>query len=260
MSAAEIAETGIAETGMAETESLDIDHVALRAWRLGRLRAEMAKRDMAAVVLTDAVNIRYASGARNMQVFTSRNPWSRYLFVPVNGPVVLFEFAGSEHLSAQLETIGEIRPATNTHFYSGADRQPERERKWADEIADLARRHAGLSRGGRCRIGVEDPNPRAAGLLAEKGFEIVDAQHAVEIARAIKGPEELLCVRESLRATETGVGKRRDAIRPGLTENELWSVLHQSIIAAGADYVVTSLLYTPPSPRDRTRLPMPSTA
>jgi len=67
MSAAEIAETGTAETGIADTGRLAIDQLALRAWRLGRLRAEMAKRDMAAVVLTDAVNIRYASGACNMR-------------------------------------------------------------------------------------------------------------------------------------------------------------------------------------------------
>ena len=53
-----------------------IDQVALRAGRLARLRSEMAARDVAAVLLTDPVNIRYASGARNMQIFTARNPIS----------------------------------------------------------------------------------------------------------------------------------------------------------------------------------------
>jgi Xaa-Pro dipeptidase len=45
-----------------------------------------------------------------------------------------------------------------------------------------------------------------------------------------------------LRATEIAVGKLREAIRPGLTENELWSVLHQSIIAQNGDYCETRLL------------------
>jgi Xaa-Pro aminopeptidase len=68
----------------------DVDMVALRAWRLRRLRAEMRRRDVAACVLFDPVNIRYATGARNMQVFHARNP-SRYLLVTVDGPVILYE-------------------------------------------------------------------------------------------------------------------------------------------------------------------------
>ncbi len=59
----------------------EIDEVALRAYRVGRIRAEMAKRDIAAVILGDAVNIRYATGTRNMQVFTARNAPSRYLLL-----------------------------------------------------------------------------------------------------------------------------------------------------------------------------------
>jgi hypothetical protein len=49
-------------------------------------------------VLLDPVNLRYATGARNMQVIHSRNP-ARYLFVPQSGPVVLHEFAGCAHLA-----------------------------------------------------------------------------------------------------------------------------------------------------------------
>lgn len=51
---------------------------------------------------------------------------------------------------------------------------------------------------------------------------------AAEMARAIKSAEEMKCVNASLRATKAGVGKLRDAIRPGTTENELWPVLHKS--------------------------------
>lgn len=46
----------------------------------------------------------------------------------------------------------------------------------------------------------------------------------------------------SLRATEVAVSKLRDAIRPGITENGLWSVLHQSVIEQTGDYCETRLL------------------
>lgn len=62
------------------------------------------------------------------------------------------------------------------------------------------------------------------------------------MARAIKSAEEMKCVNASLRATEIGVERLRSAIRAGLTETELWSVLHQSVIAQNADYCETRLL------------------
>jgi Xaa-Pro dipeptidase len=97
-----------------------IDLVAVRSYRLGRVRAEMAARSIDACVLLDPVNIRYATGARNMQVFTARNP-ARYLFVPQSGPVVLHEFAGCAHLAAGLETIDEIRPAVTASYVAAGD-------------------------------------------------------------------------------------------------------------------------------------------
>ena len=93
----------------------DVDRVALRAWRLQRLRAEMRKRDVAACVLFDPVNIRYPTGARNMQVFHARNP-ARYLLVAAEGPVILYEFTGCTHPAAGLETISEVRPAITASF------------------------------------------------------------------------------------------------------------------------------------------------
>ena len=62
-----------------------IDHSAMRRDRLGRLRAELARRDYGAALISDPINIRYATGARNMAVWTLHAP-GRYVFVPVDGP------------------------------------------------------------------------------------------------------------------------------------------------------------------------------
>lgn len=72
------------------------------------------------------------------------------------------------------------------------------------------------------------------------------------MARAVKSSEEMKCINASLRATENGVAKLRAAIGPGMTENELWSVLHQSVIAQNADYCETRLL-TATTPISRAR-------
>src|SRR5919109_3012773 len=115
-----------------------IDLVAVRAYRLGRVREQMEAHSLDACVLLDPVNVRYATGARNMQVFHARNP-ARYLFVAQSGPVILHEFAGCAHLAEGLETIDEIRPAITASYAAAGSAIATVERAWAKEVADLVR-------------------------------------------------------------------------------------------------------------------------
>lgn len=225
----------------AEPADSDIDLVAVRAHRLARARAQIAQHDLAACLLFDPVNVRYATGARNMQVFHQRNP-ARYLFLPAEGPVILFEFTGCMHLAEGLETIDEVRPAITASYVAAGEAIAEREKLWARETAALLRETVGPG----ARVGVERVNAGAALALAAEGFVLADAQAPIERARAIKSPEEVKCVVASLRATERAVGSLREALRTGLTENELWSLLHQGVIAADGDYVETRLLNSGP--------------
>lgn len=218
-------------------EDAGIDLAAVRTYRQGRVRAEMAARGIDAVILSDPINIRYATGTRNMQVFSMRNAPSRYLLMTA-GRSILFEFTGCLHLGAGFETVDEVRPAKTASFVAAGPHIAEREQAWAAEMADLIAELAGAG----ATVGLERLNAGAALALAAQGLRIVDAQEPVEMARAIKSAEEMKCVNASLRATEVGVAKLRAAIRPGLTEAQLWSVLHQSVIAQNGDYVETRLL------------------
>jgi len=218
-----------------------IDLAAVRAHRLARVREQMAAHDLDACVLVDPVNIRYATGARNMQVFHSRNP-ARYLFIPQSGPVILHEFAGCAHLAERLETIDEVRPAITASYVAAGAAIGAVERAWAGQVAGLVRAHCGP----RAAVGVERVNAGAALALRDGGLRLSDAQAPLERARAVKSAEELKCIRASVRATEVAVARLRGAIRPGLTENELWSVMHQGVIALGGDYVETRLLSSGP--------------
>lgn len=215
----------------------EIDQSAVRTYRLGRVREQMRRCGIDACLLFDPVNIRYASGSRNMQVFSQRNP-ARYLFLPQSGPVVLFEFTGCEHLAEGLETIDEVRPAITASFVAAGAAIAERERSWARETADVVREYCGAD----ATLGVERINAGASLALAAEGFRIEDAQHPVELARSIKSGEELKCVRSSIRAAERAVHRLRACIEPGLTEQQLWSILHQGVIAQGGDYIETRLL------------------
>lgn len=218
-------------------ESMGIDLTKVRLYRQSRVRSEMEKRGIAAVILSDPVNIRYATGTRNMQIFSSRNTPSRYVLMTADR-TILFEFTGCAHIANGYETIDEVRPARTASFVAAGPKIAEREKLWAAEMATTISELVGS----RVNVGLERMNAGAAIALAEQGLRIVDAQEPVELARAIKSNEELKCIRASLRATEIAVGRLRDAISPGQTENELWSILHQSVIAQNGDYCETRLL------------------
>ena len=96
-------------------KTIDIDLVAIRQSRLSRVRSLSAIEDVAAVLLFDPVNIRYANGSRNMQVWTMHN-FCRYALVSTAGPSVMFDGTTGHHLLEGLETIDEIRPAWSSDY------------------------------------------------------------------------------------------------------------------------------------------------
>jgi len=76
-------------TGLTDSLPGGFDPVRMRAERLARTRQMMREQDLAAVVLFDPYNQRYATGSRNMFGYFLRNS-TRYIYVPLDGDVVLF--------------------------------------------------------------------------------------------------------------------------------------------------------------------------
>ncbi|HWA42022.1 MAG TPA: Xaa-Pro peptidase family protein [Hypericibacter adhaerens] len=219
-----------------DTEAL-LDMRKLRAYRLGRFRAELKKRDCMGALLYDPINIRYATGSRNMAVWTLHNA-VRYAFIPTEGPITIFDFHNCEHLSDGLETVAEVRPAVGWTYFGGGSRLEEFAKRWSAEIVDLVKTHGGGNR----RLAVDKLDPVGTHGLEAAGIQIVEGQAVCELARAIKSDEEIACMVTSVTACETGMARMREALKPGMTENELWSLLHQANIAAGGEWIETRLL------------------
>lgn len=79
-------------------ESEGIDLRSVRLYRLGRVRSQMVKYGLDAMLISDPVNIRYATGTRNMQIYCARNAPSRYLLLTADRSI-LWEFTGCLHLA-----------------------------------------------------------------------------------------------------------------------------------------------------------------
>lgn len=221
--------------------SRPIDETAVRRHRLGNVRAMAAREDVAAVLLFDPVNIRYANGSRNMQVWTMHN-FCRYALVLTSGPSVMFELPTGMHLLRDLETIDEVRPAWSTDYFVTGYRTADIAAAWADEIGDLVRQHGGGNR----RLAVDRLDVDTASALAGTGLSLTDGKKVMEHARAIKSLEEIRALRFSLSTCEAAMRDLRDEVRPGMTEREALSVLLAGSVRRGGEYPETRLMTSGP--------------
>src|SRR6516225_27945 len=133
---------------------LPLDESELDLGRLTRLRRAIGAADCAAGVFVAPANIRYATGTSNMQVYTGHNP-CRYVFVPAEGPVVLFEFAGCAHIAEGRLAVDEVRAAISWYHFVAGPRVAEKAEAWAAELAGLTLSHGGGNR----RLAIDRVDP-----------------------------------------------------------------------------------------------------
>ena len=218
----------------------DLDEV--RRYRLARVREALAARDLAGIILYDPVNIRYTTDAPNMQVWCAHNE-ARYLYVPVEGPVRLFEFGGgSDLLTAGLPTIDEVRAATYVLYFIAGGRQADNARAWAAELDSVIRERSGGNR----RIAIDRVGPMGMTEMQRLGYDIHDGFELMENARKIKSSGEIILMRHSIAVCEQAMQGMREALRPGITENALWAELHRGNIAGGGEWIECRLLASGP--------------
>jgi len=72
--------------------------------------------------------------------------------------------------------------------------------------------------------------------LQAQGVSLTTGQVVMEHARLIKGPDEIKAMRCAAHACQLAVAEMEDALQAGLSEVELWSVMHAGNIARGGEW------------------------
>jgi Xaa-Pro aminopeptidase len=214
----------------------EIDFDKLRSYRLDRVKKELEKNNLEACILFDPVNVRYALDTLNMSVYNMHN-LTRYCFIPVNGPVILYEYFNCEKLSEGLNLIDEIRPAITWDYFGNGDQSEAQLKKWINEVKDLSNSYFKSK-----KIAIDVLNGPAVTALDKEGIKVVDAKLILEQARVIKSSEEIKCMRSAIDVAEMGIVKMREQLKPGMTENELWSILHQTNIENYGEWIECRIL------------------
>ena len=217
---------------MNEPPDLDaVDEKAIRAYRAERIRQELRRRDLEAVLVLDPINLRYATGTRNMQVWTMHNV-VRYALVLAHGPTVLFDLAGSRHLSATLESVSDIRASIAFDYMLVAVNAEEMAQRWAAQIHETLNEHGCAAH----TLSIDRADTLMIRSLEELGTRVVDGKQVLEHGRAIKSAEEVAAFRASLATCERSIRSLYAFAVPGVTESEAFGHLVGQSLARGGEY------------------------
>jgi Xaa-Pro aminopeptidase len=137
----------------------DVDMARCASIASGRVQRNCAARDYAGVLLYDPVNIRYATGTRNMTIWTMHNA-ARYCFVPAQGKATIFDYRNCEHLA----TASNRRRGAARHVLVLLQRRRPPAgvvARWAREIDDLMRAAGGANRRWRSTTSMRKAAPRS---------------------------------------------------------------------------------------------------
>lgn len=183
-------------------------------------------------LINNPLSMRYAVDYWNYPLFLSRIP-STILLIPVEGSI---EISGA--YSGMADVIDESLPLFSmTPFDSGIDGNRD-----ATKFASYVRNYVTEYLQKDARIGVDRMDPSIFQALNAAGLDCCDITTTVERARAIKSREEVILIRHAVKVAELGMASMRSHLEPGITENQLWSLLHKTNIANGGFWTEGNML------------------
>lgn len=212
-----------------------VDFNRLRHERLAKVQHEMRARDIGALVLTDIMNIRYTTGISVMPLWTAVN-LAHYTLVPASGEPVIFEYPLSQFVPRQFWK--DVRPALYWQARFADELAPEKSDEWAAEIKDVLKGWGVAD----SKVGIDCLDFYGFTGLQKQGLALTDADLAIEAARIYKTPDEIELLRQAVTVAEVALHDMEQAIRPGITENELLATFWHRMLALGGEHCFTRLI------------------
>jgi Xaa-Pro aminopeptidase len=176
-----------------------VDMERLARDRLARLQRAMKSENLGALLLTDFLNVRYATNTV-MMLGLRATGIQRFALIPAEG----------EPLICQRELSRKSRyRSLRFDAYMFAMRPPVATEDFVDQTT------AGLEQLGaiRERVGVDFLNLTAIDRLKAAGIALTDGWAVINKARAVKTPDELQLIRWTTKAKERGYDLVRQALR-----------------------------------------------
>ncbi len=203
----------------------EIDYNRLRKYRMDRMKAALRQADAAMCILVSPISLRYAMEYRSYGLFQSHIPYT-YLFISDQGHSAFYNAYDPG------QTMQNLRTGHAISFFDGGTELDENARKLAGDVVDYLSEIGSDNR----RVAVEYVNPSITRALMNRGLEVIDGTVVCETARTIKSADEIECMRWAIAVAEYGIDKMKQALRPGVTELQLWALLNYTNLANNGDW------------------------
>lgn len=218
----------------------------MREFRWRRLTQHIVDRDWGGLLMFDPLNIRYATDSTNMQLWNTHNPF-RAVLLCADGYMIIWDYKNSPFLSSFNPLVREARSGADLFYFDRGDKIDIAADALSNQVRELIAEHGG----GNNRLGVDKIMLHGLRALEAQGFVIMEGEECTEKSRSVKGPDEILAMRAACHACEMAVAEMEDFARTnvplgGVTEDDIWSVLHAENIKRGGEWIETRLLASGP--------------
>jgi Xaa-Pro aminopeptidase len=209
----------------------------LRTERLARLQGSMRAHDVAACVLFNEPNIRYATGASAMPVY-AMSTFVRCAVVPQEGQPILFEHPNSVHRSRRRAPA--VRPMHAWEFF---DDPLAEAGAWA-QVTVAALRELGVTGD---LVAVDRAGTAAYLALRSAGIRLSDSGPVTQQARRVKGPVERSMFDLNAPVIEAELRTVETSLAPGVSERELLAEMARVLLRDGGEYLATNTMCSGPN-------------
>ena len=213
----------------------------MRQYRLDRLVQHITDRDYGAILLFDPLNIRYATDSTNMQLWNTHNMF-RAVLVCADGYMVLWDHKKSQFMADHNPLVKETRTGAAFYYFAAGDSGEKRAKKFAGEVDELILRHCE----GNKKLAIDKIMMHGLRAFEALGYDIKDGEEVTEKSRSIKNEDEINAMRCAHNACEKAVTVMHETAKPGMSEDDIWAVLHAENIRRGGEWIETRLLATGP--------------
>jgi Xaa-Pro aminopeptidase len=227
--------TNVASRGasMAVDWEQRVDFARLRAHRLARAKAELARSELGALLLFDPNNLRYVTS-------TAIGTWERdknirFALVFREDDPILWDFgSAARHHQLYCPWLPESSWRAWVPPMRGA--MPD-ETGIPDALAELIwteLHERGLDTE---PLGIDVPDMTTLLALQRKGLEIADSQPVMLAARKIKSSDELALLDQAAGIVDAAYEEIYRMLRPGIRENEVVAAAMQILFELGSEHV-----------------------
>lgn len=220
---------------------LDTDR--LRRERLAKLKAELDRSDLGALLTFDFHNIRYMTS-------THIGTWAmdkmiRFALLPRGGDPVLWDFgSAAKHHTLQAPWLDEPHAAAGRGHNYGSRAgistlrgaiSPDNGRA-EDVAAKVAQVMADFGLQGQ-PIGVDVIEPPVMFALQKLGIPVVDGQQVFLEARRVKTSDEIGLLTQAASMVDAAYEDLYEFLRPGVRENECVGLVAKKLFDLGSEHV-----------------------